>query len=416
MRNAVVRTDLVRVHAEEAALLVRLRGLMVDAPNVRMADLHDLDGRLRGHMSFLRASGAAGLDEARATFGDNPEAGEVTIFAAKAMIARDDGFADEVFAACADDVDIVTALAAAFRYCDAETRRHYLKAWLFVDDPRLVGAVFVAAIEERLDLDDMLVPFLADGRPEIRSRALEYVGIKGLADQTDAVKRAMTDPEVAMAGSVAGCRFELPEAANHLIGSLTDQTTQADWRTIVEVGFLTIDESPAREAVRALLTAAETRRWGILALGTLGAVSTIPFLIEEMSKPETARIAAWSFEMITGANVAEDDLELAEFPDDPELELSAEEEFFDTALPWPDPTLVQGWMSEHGGGLASEHPLLFGLPRWSLQDMQNPDFEYQARYRSLAQWIGVRAAGNRLPNWRTPVGVSGNSFSRDWQT
>jgi hypothetical protein len=137
-----------------------------------------------------------------------------------------------------------------------------------------------------------------------------------------------------------------------------------------------------------------------------------------MEQTETARMAGWAFAMITGANVAEDDLELDVFPDvedDPLLEGAAEELFFDDGLPFPDPARVLDWLKTKGRSLSAEHPLLFGLPQWSWQDMDSPDVQFQGRYRALAQIISVRSAESRLPDWRAPIRVQPGKLARDWQ-
>ena len=111
-------------------------------------------------------------------------------------------------------------------------------------------------------------------------------------------------------------------------------------------------------------------------------------------------------------------LELDEFPDiddHPQLEEAPEELFFDDGLPFPDVERVSDWIKTEGARLSAEQPLLFGLPRWSYQDMDSPDLEFQARYRALAQAISLGAADNRLPNWRAPVSLQGGKLTRDWQ-
>ena len=96
----------------------------------------------------------------------------------------------------------------------------------------------------------------------------------------------------------------------------------------------------------------ESARLAVMGAGAIGDPAFIPWLIEQMKVPEVARVAGESFTMITGVDIAYEDLEGEwpegfepgpnEDPDDENVEMDPDEN-----LPWPDPELIQKWWNNH---------------------------------------------------------------------
>lgn len=102
-----------------------------------------------------------------------------------------------------------------------------------------------------------------------------------------------------------------------------------------------------------------------MAAGAGGDPAEIPQLLAAMAKPELARVAGEAFCMITGADLAMQDL-TAEKPegfdagptDDPEdenVELDADED-----LPWPSAELVGNWWRQNRARFAAGKRYLAG--------------------------------------------------------
>jgi uncharacterized protein (TIGR02270 family) len=416
----VIRNDLVRVHAENAAHLARQRMLLTEAPHARLADIHETDQRLGGNFRYLKLVGAGAVDMAAEAFATTPEIGEAVVYAALSMHAKQIDFAEVVLGQMESEEAAISALAEAFRHVEREAQRSTFYAWIGHENPALVSAALAAATLLRLNLKDLLAPLTTDARPLVQASALEHAGVMGLVQFAPTALSALghADAGLAFAAAVASIRLGHPRAAQRLVESITPDLAPAKCRLAVEVGFPALAEEGAHQKVRALLGDEATQRWGLLALGMIGSVRTLPYLLRQMEQLETMRMAGWAFAMITGVNIAEDDLELDEFPqceDDPLLEGAAEELFFEDGLPFPDVRRVTDWLKANGSKLTAEHALLFGLPQWTWQEMESPDLEFQARYRALAQVICVRQADRRLPNWQAPVRLTGGKLARDWQ-
>jgi uncharacterized protein (TIGR02270 family) len=123
--------------------------------------------------------------------------------------------------------------------------------------------------------------------------------------------------------------------------------------------------------------------------------------------PPLARVAGEAFTMITGIDIAYEDLE-GEWPDgfeagpteDPEddnVEMDADEN-----LPWPNPELIQKWWSTHKGEFQNGVRYLLGKPistEW-LQDVLRNGRQRQRAAAALE--LAIRQPGQPLFEVRAP--------------
>lgn len=170
-------------------------------------------------------------------------------------------------------------------------------------------------------------------------------------------------------------------------------------------------------AIRELLSAAEGLRWGIVALGALGRAGSLPWLQSRMDDPLLARVAGAALVQITGVHLGLDELELDEFPEDPEnpiVDDDAVEAFAETNTPWPDPDRVAAWLAANLGRFTPDTRHLFGVAAWTRDEPVGPFVEHQSRFRVVAYELALRSPTTPLPNWRAPVSLSGGRFTRAW--
>ena len=105
----------------------------------------------------------------------------------------------------------------------------------------------------------------------------------------------------------------------------------------------------------------------VTATGHLGDPVAVPWLISKMATPELARVAGESFALITGVDLAYDDLETdvpqdfqsgpTDEPSDPNVDLDP-----DDNLPWPDPALIQAWWQDNAARFPAGTRHLLGRP------------------------------------------------------
>jgi uncharacterized protein (TIGR02270 family) len=111
----------------------------------------------------------------------------------------------------------------------------------------------------------------------------------------------------------------------------------------------------------------DTTRLAVIGVGAIGDPVSLPWLIEQMTIPPLARVAGEAFTMITGVDIAYEDLE-GEWPDgfeagpteDPEdenVDMDPDEE-----LPWPEPERIARWWHAHRSAFQSDTRSLLGKP------------------------------------------------------
>jgi uncharacterized protein (TIGR02270 family) len=187
-----------------------------------------------------------------------------------------------------------------------------------------------------------MAPFIADAVACVRARAYRTTGQLGRADLVAQLRPGLTDPD-------PECRFWSAWAAARM-GATEPLDTLADiaWNNLpradraLDLLLRRLDVPQANAWLREFAKLPNRQRALIRATGVIGDPLYIPWLIERMADPATARLAGESFCMITGLDLAYRDLDRrppADFQsgpnDDPADENVALDE--DENLPWPDP-------------------------------------------------------------------------------
>lgn len=103
----------------------------------------------------------------------------------------------------------------------------------------------------------------------------------------------------------------------------------------------------------------------LMALGWLGRIGAVPVLMQHLAEPQTARVAAASLSLITGADPVRDDWQ------GPNMLLNAHDELADSEipaidpdahLPWPDATAFSAWWRMHAAQFDGTHHYFAGRP------------------------------------------------------
>ena len=176
---------------------------------------------------------------------------------------------------------------------------------------------------------------------------------------------ANDDPELrfwaSWAAVLCGDREEALQCLISLIKEKSIHTDQA-----VSLLLRTLKSDHAKDFL-ALLKDRSKLREVIQGIGFRGEVDYIPWLIDQMEDPELSRLAGESFTLITGLDLAYDDLEMdqpevfeagpTEDPEDEDIDLDNDED-----LPWPDPELIRQWWNNNSASFDSNTRYLMGKP------------------------------------------------------
>lgn len=141
--------------------------------------------------------------------------------------------------------------------------------------------------------------------------------------------------------------------------------------------------------------------------GAMGDPMSVPWLIQMLKVPELARVAGESFTMITGVDIAYEDLE-GEWPEgfeagptenaeDEDVEMDSDED-----LAWPEPELIQEWWSKNKTNFRDGTRYLYGKPISEQQCQQVLRYGYQRQRAAAAIELAMMRPGQPLFEVRAP--------------
>ena len=307
-----------------------LRDAAVHEPHYSLKDLAHLDGRVEAHIDGLYIVGSGGWEICRETLALE-EPGEVFVAAVLAFESEDGMRVDEVVQAGMKTAETWRALVSAMGWLSDSNFQHWAVA---------------ANVIRRHDPGTALAKMLEDSEPFYQARALRAAGELKRHDLLPALRQRF-------AVNDHGCRFWAAWSAL-LLG---DQSALAVLKRFVQLDFAyreqalrlalrVMDGEAAQFWLKELAKQPELLRDVLTGAGVIGDPVYIPALIKQMENAEVARVAGEAFAMITGVDLAYDDLE-GEWPesfeagpsenaDDDNVDMDTDED-----LPRPEPVLVQ---------------------------------------------------------------------------
>jgi uncharacterized protein (TIGR02270 family) len=362
-----VGSTIISVHAEDAAIHWLRRDHAVGQPHYNLADLAKLDGQVEAHLDGLRIAGDTGwrtcVDELRWR-----ESGEVFMAAVLALEEGNDEKIECALQVLGYSYHLQRSFVSACGWI-AESRisRPLRDFWNSGDAQRRYLALAACAIH-RTNCSSMLRPAIEDDDTQLRARALRAAGESGRTDLIDNTRDAMdgVDERSRIAAAWATARLVRDERAVSLLRTIVEHEPETSYRELqLTIGRLDLDK--AQDWISSLASVPESHRSAVVASGFLGSIELVPWLIERMHEPQLARVAGESFSMITGVDIAYQDLD-AESPegfeagpnDDPadeNVEMDPDEN-----LPWPNRAAIADWWVKHRDEFKPGVRYLLGRP------------------------------------------------------
>ncbi len=353
-------------HTEEAALLWPMRDDAVRAPHYDLKDIAKLDDRMEAHIDGLRIAGDGGWEIVKEELGWQ-EAGEVFTAALLAFESNDPERIEEVLEAGTGEIELARGVISALGWMTYEQARPHIEALLASDDPARKRIGIAATAVHRKDPSTALTAALEHDDLPLRARALKALGELGSTSQLRAAKMNFNREDDAV-------RFWATWSA----ALLGDATAVLPLRAIA-MSDSPLDERAADMAARRMppanalvwqkeLANDQTRlRLAAKVAGAIGDPVLVPWLIGMMSNDDIARPIGEAFTMITGVDLAYDDLERdwpedfeagpTENPEDEDVSMDGDED-----LPWPDQQLVGDWWTSNNSGFSAGIRHLLGKP------------------------------------------------------
>ena len=395
-------------HAEDAAILWLQRDRAVDAPHFNPRLLERLEERLEAHVDGLRVAGEPGWAVAQAALARYGEPGEVFAAAVLALEGRQPARIEAVLAAAASQPAAARALVSAMGWIGARHLQGTVAGLMADPRPERRTLGVAACSVHRVDPGSRLVELLLDA-PPVRARALRLAGELGRADLARGVADAAGDADPAVSFRAAWAAGLLGERRTAIPALQREVEAAGRFRAeALQLVLRIMDRAAAMAWLRDLGRVPSQARVLVEAAGILGDPGLVPWLLRCMEDPALARAAGESFAMITGADLALEDLDgdapaglsfgPNDDPADPDVALDPDED-----LPWPDPALIRDWWQARAQGFAEGRRYLLGrdLSDATLAETFRTGFQRQRRAAALEQ--AVRAPTAPLTNWRAPV-------------
>jgi uncharacterized protein (TIGR02270 family) len=387
--EALTIKPIIEQHAEEAAFLWPQRDAAIHEPHYSLKDIAHLDDRLEAHIDGLRIAGETGWEICKQALALN-EPGEVFVAALLAFEGDDGQRVDEVLKVAIEAPENWRALISALGWLSDEDYQRWVPGLLTANDLSYRRLAIAASVIHRQNSTTALAAALDDPEPNFQARALRAVGELKRRDLLPALQQKFKSDDPA-------CQFWATWSAV-LLG---DKTALDVLKT-----FATADSAFLEQALQIMLRvmdvpnstkwlsdftqSPEVLRHAVLGAGIIGDPMYIPWLINLMTVPEVSRVAGEAFSMITGVDLAYDDLEgewpegfeagPTENPADEDVAMDADED-----LPWPEPELINAWWDKNKNQFRFGTRYLVGKPISveHCQQVLNTGFQRQRRAAAL---------------------------------
>lgn len=398
----------VQQHVEDAAILHATRTAFTRAPHVKLSHLRRFDDRLAAHLDGLAVAGKQALPLCEAAL-EMPNAGAMFVAGVRALDEGEKNTLLRLIVLAQSIPECSKGLASAFGWLEREQLRGVVTNFLNSPAPerRLLG--LTASSLHRLDPGLIRARQLEDPDAAVRARALRAAGELGKRELVSTIAAAIGDEDPLCrfwAGWAAVLLGDRLEALEYLkaIGS-TDESQQP--RAL----HLALQALPVADAHAMLQRFAQDPaevRMLLQGSGLVGDPAYIPWLIGQMTDDKLARLAGEAFTLITGADLADLDLERNapetldagpnDDPEDPNVDMDADED-----LPWPDQKLVQAWWTWNGARFTPGSRHFVGAPVSRNHCIDVLKNGYQRQRIAAAYHLCLLNPGTPLFEWRAPA-------------
>ncbi len=354
-------------HAEEAPFLWGLRNRAVAAPHYSLADLAKLDQRVEAHLDGLRIAGEEGWQLCRKELAWK-EPGEVFAAAVLALESANKERIAEVVKIGTAEAALARGLISAMGWLSFAQIENHAKRFISADSPRSRHVGIAVFAVHREDPGELLRNALRSEDSLLKARALRAVGELGRMDLVSLSQNDLNAKDEA-------CRFWAAWSTALLVGytnavqilqSFAESASPYHEKAL-QMALRRSRIDSAHSWQKRLAANPKSARLAVVGAGVIGDPVLVTWLIEQMKVPPLARVAGEAFTMITGVDIAYEDLDgdqpegfesgPTEDPKDENVELDPDEK-----LPWPGAGLIARWWEEHNREFQDGVRYLLGKP------------------------------------------------------
>ena len=387
--EALIIQPIIEQHAEEAAFLWLQRDAAIHEPHYSLKDIAHLDDRLEAHIDGLRIAGESGWEICKQALALN-EPGEVFAAAVLAFESEDGQWVDEVVKVAIEEPENWRALISAIGWLSDEDYQRWVPGMLTANDLSYRRLAIAASVIHRQDSATALAAALDDPEPNFQARALRAVGELKRRDLLPVLQQKLKSDDSACHFWAAWSAVLLRDKSS-LDVLKTFATAESPFlEQAIQLMLRVMDVPNSTKWLSDFTQSPEVLRHAVLGAGIIGDPMYIPWLINLMTVPEVSRVAGEAFSMITGVDLAYDDLDgewpegfeagPTENPEDEDVAMDSDED-----LPWPEPSLIQAWWEKNKNNFRVGTRYLVGKPITveHCQQILNTGFQRQRRAAAL---------------------------------
>ena len=389
LMEALIIQSIIEQHAEEAAFLWLQRDAAIHEPHYSLKDIAHLDDRLEAHIDGLRIAGDTGWEICKQALALN-EPGEV--FAATVLAFEGDNGqrVDEVVKVALEEPGNWRALISAVGWLSNEDYQRWVPGLFTANDLSYRRLAIAASVIHCQDSGTALAAALDDPEANFQARALSAVGELKRRDLLPVLQQKFKSDDSACQFLAAWSAVLLRDKAALEIIKTFATADSAFLEPALQLMLRVMDVPSATKWLSDFTQSPEVLRHAVLGAGIIGDPMYIPWLINLMTVPEVSRVAGEAFSMITGVDLAYDDLDgewpegfeagPTENPEDEDVAMDADED-----LPWPEQSLIQAWWEKNNNNFRAGTRYFIGKPITveHCQQVLNTGFQRQRRAAAL---------------------------------
>jgi uncharacterized protein (TIGR02270 family) len=398
-------------HAEEAALTWLRRDRAVAEPHYRLKDLAKLDGQLEAHLDGLRIAEAGAASAAWEVCEDElrwEEPGEVFSAAVLALESSAADRIERVLDVARASYELSRPLVSALGWLPYDLARDPIRRFIADEDAVLRRIGIAAAAVHRHDPGEAVDEAIENPDSLLQSRAARAAGELGRVDLLKALRARIGSPDPSC-GFWAAWSVGLLAGDGEAVDSLRATVESNGERSghALQIALRRMDVLHAKHWIRRLAERPALARSAVIGAGLLGDPDLVPWLTETMQTPALARVAGEAVAMITGVDIAYQDLDgkqpdgfsagPTEDPEDDNVAMDPDEN-----LPWPDARKIAAWWAAHRACFEPGTRYLAGQPMtvpWLNEVLRNG---YQRQRAAAAMELAIRQPDQPLFEVRAP--------------
>jgi uncharacterized protein (TIGR02270 family) len=389
-----------------------MRSALVAAPHVKLRHLRRLDDRLAAQLDGVRVAGTAGATMCEAAL-ETPGVGQVFVVAVRAIEAKDASALERHLALAETEPQAERGLTSAFGWVSAQQLEGTVNALIASSHSFRMRIGIAACASHGVDPGPVLEFALKSQDPALRARAVRSASELGRVDLLPHARSALADEDedvrfrAACAAALLG-DHQASLRSLEMIGRGSARCSATALHLLLQAADLDRGHAILGDLVSGAEHPPMKKRVLVRCCGAIGDPRYVPWLIGLMADDSLARCAGESLSFVTGADLAELDLERKppegietgpnDNPDDDNVAMDE-----DDGLPWPDQAKVDAWWSANAHRFTPGTRYFVGAPPTWEHCVHVVKEGYQRQRIVAAQYLCLLRPGTVLFNCAAPA-------------